>query len=254
MRDTLLSPLWGFGWIFLFLLLLSLLSQRRWWLRAGLVFALVLWWGVSAPVVADRVLGHLESMARREAKRCTPPPPGSLFIVLAGGIRETDASADPVISLSAASLRRTLAAETLARGVPDSRLLFSGGHGGAVTEADLMRALALRLGFPAARIDVDDVSRTTYESARNLARRFGAIKHPPLYLVTSAYHMPRAYLAFRDSGLAVCALPVDFEASRSEDFDQWIPNDGAFAMVSRALHEYIGIVYYRLKFAGVLRR
>ena len=254
MRDTLLSPLWGFGWIFLFLLLLSLLSQRRWWLRAGLVFALLLWWGVSAPVVADRVLGHLESMARREAKRCTPPPPGSLFIVLAGGIRETDASADPVISLSAASLRRTLAAEQLARSVPDSRLLFSGGHGGAVTEADLMRALALRLGFPAARIQTDDVSRTTYESARNLARRLGAASHRSLYLVTSAYHMPRAYLAFRDSGLPVCAFPVDFEASRSNDLEQWFPSSGAFAMMSRALHEYLGIPYYRLKFAGVLRR
>ena len=254
MRDTLLSPVWMFGWVLLALLLLSLFARRRCWLRAGLLLALVLWWGLSAPVTADRALGHLESVARREAGRCSAPPPGSLFIVLAGGVRETGASLDPVISLSAASLRRTLAAERVAQGVPGSRLLFSGGHGGSITEADLMRELALRLGFPAARIQTDDVSRTTYESARNLARRLGAAGHPPPYLVTSADHMPRAYLAFQESGLPVCALPVDFEASHSYDFEQWVPDIGAFAMMSRALHEYLGIPYYQLKFAGVLRR
>ena len=250
MRDTLLSPIWLFGWMLLALLLASLRLRGSWLLRGGLALAWVVWWTLSAPVSADWALGGLEAVARQEAARCGAPPPGSMFIVLAGGLRENPASSDAVASLSSASLRRALAAESMASTVPGSRLLFSGGHGGRYTEAELMRQLALRLGFPAARIETDEVSLTTYESARNLSRRFTRGAHPPLYLVTSAYHMPRAYLAFHESGLKVCALPVDFEASHSLDPDQWIPTLQGLAMMSKAVHEFLGIPYYWVKLAG----
>ena len=250
MRDTLISPLWLLGGVLLALLLTSLLSRKRWLLRGGLALVLALWWILSAPVCADWALGHLEGIARRQAGRCGAPPPGSLFIVLAGGVQDSGASAGSVISLSSASLRRTLAAERIARGVAGSSLLFSGGHGWPRTEAELMRELALRLGFPSARIETDSTSRTTYESARNLARRFVGAAHAPLYLVTSADHMPRAYMAFRLSGLKVCALPVDFEAARSAPLQAWVPSQQGFDIMSRALHEYIGIPYYLFKLAG----
>ncbi len=232
------------------LLVVSVLARRPWLVRGGLVLALVLWWGLSAPVTADWALGHLEGIARRQARHCGAPPPGSLFIVLAGGVQDSGPAAGSVISLSAASLRRTLGAERIARGVPRSMLLFSGGHGGRTTEADLMRELALRLGFPAARIETDSASLTTFESARNLARRFAGAAHAPLYLVTSADHMPRAYMAFRLSGLKVCALPVDFEAARSAPLRAWVPSQQGFDIMARALHEYLGIPYYLFKLAG----
>ena len=250
MRDTLISPIWLFGCLLLAVLLASLLPRRRWPATVLAGVALAAWWALAAPVTANWALGQLEGVARTQARRCGAPRPGSLFIVLAGGVRESGAAAGSVISLSGASLRRTVAAERIASDIPGSRLLFSGGHGGRHTEADLMRALALRLGFPAARIATDSVSLTTFESARNLTRRLAGTNHGPLYLVTSAEHMPRAYMAFRLSGLDVCALPVDFEAAPSLPAQAWVPSEQGLDMMSRALHEYLGIPYYRFKLAG----
>lgn len=248
LRDILLSPVWLIGLALLTLLGLSFLPHRPRFLRAALIVALGLWWGLSAPVTANLALSHLETKARLLARRCGPPQPDSLFIVLAGGVRSPAASADDITSLSAASLRRTLAAVAIASRVPASRLLLSGGHGGRHPEAQLMRSLALRLGFDRARVQIDDLSRTTFDSARNLARRLhGSGKVRP-YLVTSAGHMPRAYLAFRRSGLDVCALPVDFEAGSTPEFRYWVPSMGGLAQMSRVLHEYLGLLYYRAKF------
>ena len=248
MRDDLITPLWLLGWALLGLFLLTLFVRRGWLLRTFSAAVLALWWCMSAPVPAGLTLGHLEHVARREAAACEPPPAGSMFIVLAGGVREPGHANDPVVYLSAASLRRTLAAERIASRVPSSILLFSGAHGAPMTEADRMRELALRLGFPATRILTDSVSLTTYESALNLTRRLGSNPGRPLYLITSAYHMARAYLAFRSAGLTVCALPVDFEAPGAPDARDWVPSMGGLAMMGRALHEYVGIPYYWLKF------
>ena len=68
-------------------------------------------------------------------------------------------------------------------------------------------------------------------------------------LVTSSFHLPRARLLFERAGVRVHPYPVDFKATgRSKDWLSLIPSANAFMKTSSGLREYIGRIYYLLKF------
>ncbi len=246
MPDSLLTPWFALGCLILAAAALSLVRGVPGRVRAASLAALTLFGGASLPYTANLALGHLEQRARALQARCGKPPRGSVFIVLAGGIRDSESPVPHVVQLSADSLRRLIGAEHLAVQVPDSMLVLSGGAGTHWKEADLMRELALRLGFPASRILTDRDSHTTLESAYTLRRLLQAGHvSGPLYLVTSAYHMPRAMLSFRISGVKVCALPVDFQAVRESPWEMLMPSLDAMHKTALVVHEYLGDLYYR---------
>ena len=98
-----------------------------------------------------------------------------------------------------------------------------------------------------AMMKVDD-ARNTEEEAKSIDRM--GIKR--ILLVTSAWHMKRARLMFEKyapSVEVVCA-PADFEnsivAARPFSFTNFLPDPGAFMGNSVALHEWVGIVGYKL--------
>lgn len=243
--DLMLSPLWLLGCGLTLWVLASLRGPVPRALRYGAVLLWLCAWMLSAPLTANLLLHALESRARQESRACAAPAPGALFIVLAGGLHKSPEGPGDVEALSAASLRRGIAAVALARRTPRSRLLFSGGVGHRWREADLMAELAVRLGFDAGRIERERDSRTTLENARDVARMLGRAPGAGLYLVTSAYHMPRAYMTFRRVGLPVCALPVDFQADLRVRPSSLLPDLASLHMMSLALHEYLGELDYR---------
>ena len=139
--------------------------------------------------------------------------------------------------------------------------------------------LPLLLDFGVAKADVSFMDAVnTEEEARSISKmlmksigveelgveEFGEsdsptdpIKHssttrPKILLVTSAWHMKRARLMFEKyapSVEVVCA-PADFEnsivAARPFSFSDFLPDPGAFMGNSVALHEWVGIVGYKL--------
>lgn len=246
MRDLLLTPYWWLGYALMALTAIAFHKGPGRLLRRTSVAVLCLWWLCATPLTASWALGALERSASAEAAACAPPAAHAWFIVLAGGLRAQPRSAQDVGALSGASLRRILAASRLAREVPDSRMLISGGMGRRWKEADLMGTLAQRLGVAQDRIELERRSRDTLQNAREVARMLRGTPARPLYLVTSAYHMPRAWMSFRHSGLQVCALPVDFESIAKVSLEDLVPDAAGLRMMSYALHEYLGIVYYRL--------
>lgn len=215
-------------------------------LRRTSVAALCLWWLGATPLTASWALGALERIASAEAAACAPPASDARFVVLAGGLRAQPRSAQDVGALSDASLRRTIAAVRLVREFPDSRMLISGGAGRRWKEADLIGTLAQRLGVAQNRIELERRSHDTLQNAREVARLLRGRPSRPLFLVTSAYHMPRAWMSFRHSGLRVCALPVDFESIPKVSLQELVPDAAGLRMMALALHEYLGIVYYCL--------
>ena len=243
--DSLVSPFALLGWSLLVLAMLSLASRTPRRMRVACWSALALYWVLSMPLTANLALSGLEQRARTLQSSCAAPAAGSLFVVLAGGIRTEVPDPGAVGALSGESLRRVLAAVRIAQHVPHSELLFSGGNGGRWREADLMGELAQRLGFPAGRIRLERHSHTTLANARNVRRMLGAHPARALYLVTSAYHLPRAVLSFESAGLHVCPLPVDFQAVRGSPWDMLVPGRGALRKMGLALHEYLGWAYYR---------
>ena len=246
MLDSLLTPWIALGVVILVGALSSLERGLRLRIRVASLAALALFGCISLPYTANLALGHLEDRSRELQAGCGAPPDRSVFIVLAGGIRDSESRTPHVEQLSGDSLRRLIGAEHIAARVRDSELLLSGGAGTQWKEADLMRQLALRLGFPAARILIDRDSHTTLESAFAVRHLIETKKASgPLYLVTSAYHMQRAMLSFRLSGVKVCALPVDFRAIHESPWEMLMPSLDAMHKVALVMHEYLGDLYYR---------
>lgn len=95
-------------------------------------------------------------------------------------------------------------------------------------------------------------SGTTWENARDswaLLSRKGIRR---VVLVTQSLHMRRARLAFEHAGFGVVAAPVDFVgdgAERRPLLLRLTPVPTAFMTSSQALHEYAGLVAYRMRIA-----
>lgn len=103
-------------------------------------------------------------------------------------------------------------------------------------------------GLPEEAIMKVDDARNTEEEAKSINKM--GVKR--ILLVTSAWHMKRARLMFEKfapSVKVVCA-PADFEnsmaAARPFSVMNFLPDPGAFMGNSVALHEWVGIVGYKL--------
>jgi uncharacterized SAM-binding protein YcdF (DUF218 family) len=109
---------------------------------------------------------------------------------------------------SPALARRTLHAVRLARAGSVHHLLLTGGVGRhPPSEASVMRALAVGAGLDAARLVLEERATSTLESARECARIIAERGWSQVLLVTDAYHLPRARLAFRHFGVAARGSP-----------------------------------------------
>lgn len=104
------------------------------------------------------------------------------------------------------------------------------------------------LGVPDEVLMKVDDARNTEEESKSI----GKIGVRRILLVTSAWHAKRARLMFKKyapSVEVVCA-PADFEnsivAARPFSFSDFLPDPGAFMGNSVALHEWVGIVGYKL--------
>lgn len=99
--------------------------------------------------------------------------------------------------------RRTRFACSLFLAGGHSQLVLSGGIGRhPPAEAEVMAAIALEMGVPAAALLLDADARTTIETAAFVARSAIDRQHG-LIAVTDRYHVPRTWLAFRAYGLPV---------------------------------------------------
>lgn len=171
-------------------------------------------------------------------------------IVVLGG------SIDPVRSQErgrptiADAPERLTALVELARHYPAARVVFTGGSGDFarqdVKEAHYTAMLLTNLGVPEGRVLYEDQSRNTRENAE-FAKPLAAPKDGEVWLlVTSARHMPRSVGTFQASGWKVIAYPVDYLTSAAPS--GWGLRLGRNSAVLRnALHEWAGLLYYRLR-------
>jgi uncharacterized SAM-binding protein YcdF (DUF218 family) len=228
-------------------------AAARWLCVAITAFVMV----TGCPYVANKLLRRLEKDPDILRAQCAPPAPGSVLVVLAGGLDRAAADVGDLARLSEESFRRTVAGVRLAKEVPDSLLLMSGGLGGQVREADLMGTLAVALGMPESRLLLEREARSTYQNAMRLKPLIEGFKGRPVYLVTSAMHMRRAAAVFWSSGLNVCPLPVDFQFREPEGVDAVIPRVDSMLKTTESLHEMVGYLAYRARgyiHAGALER
>lgn len=111
------------------------------------------------------------------------------------------AAVRPDGSPSGAMRSRVEAALDAAQHLPAPLFMPTGGQGRyGRPEAELMADLLSAEGVPRVRITVEPTGRNTIRSALACARLLGRTR-APVYVATSAYHMPRCVLLLRLAGL-----------------------------------------------------
>jgi uncharacterized SAM-binding protein YcdF (DUF218 family) len=106
----------------------------------------------------------------------------------------------------------------------------------------IMGNLLVELGVPRANIVTEQESNNTYESAVHLRERLAGKR---FYLVTSAGHMPRAMRVFLKQGLQPNPAPTDYLSSASLRDSNVVPSGQHLAISDLAIHEYLGLLWYR---------
>jgi len=99
---------------------------------------------------------------------------------------------------------------------------------------------------------VEANSRNTHENARNtyrlLKRVFpeNSLEKLNIYLVTSAYHMPRSVACFKKYNLKVIPVPVDYYTGGHLIVELFFPSVQGISLSTIALREYLGLLGYFL--------
>ncbi len=234
-------------------LFLLILLGVAWWRRPllgrGLVFlSTVALLTLSLPIVSHKLMLPLEpylalSVADLERSQA------QAIVVLAAG-RNSGAFEYGGDSIGPITLQRIRYGAWLQRrtGLP---LLVSGGSPSdrAPTLARMMAdVLEQAFGVPVAMIE--DRSRNTRENAMFSARILRQHGLQRIFLVSSAWHLPRAVAAFEQEGLAVTPAPTAFEHRDFSDgviLEDFLPGPKALQRSYYAIHEYLGRLWYALR-------
>jgi uncharacterized SAM-binding protein YcdF (DUF218 family) len=183
------------------------------------------------------------------------PPMGQLpesvagIIVLGGALKPRLSSdwSQPQVNGHA---ERLIAFMTLARQLPNARLVFSGGPGAfsdnLQTESDIARILFASMGMDTDRISFEGRSRNTCENAIYTAQIVKPLEDQTWVLVTSAMDMPRAVGAFRKVGFRVLPYPVDYTTGKSVTLDLVPTVVSNLDRLDHATHEWFGLLGYYL--------
>lgn len=157
------------------------------------------------------------------------------IVVLAGGVGESGKAGQGYEE-------RVIHAVELYRKGYASRMIFSSGFIYALQEADVMKALAVSLGIPPDSVLLEKKARNTYENVLNVREILQHHGWKSILLVSSPYHMRRVSWVIRrvSPELRVFYSPVPNSIFYAQgDGVQW-------RQIRGILHEYSGIVYYRL--------
>ena len=218
---------------------LGWMSYLAWCLTALLYLS-------TAPLTVNLVAKAIEIAPSADCARSWPD---STFIVLTGGASGSARRSDEIWRLNLPSFRRIVRATQMASGSMRSRLLISGGaEAGLTNEARIAQEFALRLGWPAERLAIEERSTDTLSSAVEVAAMLGA--QPTVgkqVLVTSSLHMRRASLAYRKAGVIVLACPVDDPDLGLIFPDSLVPQAAPLQKLSQAWKEVLGLIVYAFR-------
>ncbi|APX23555.1 hypothetical protein GCM10011326_37210 [Salipiger profundus] len=106
------------------------------------------------------------------------------------------------------------------------------------SEAEVIRALCLEAGVPAERLLCEPQSTTTEENIRFALPLLARLCSRRVVLVSDAYHLPRAWLVARRSGLAATGAAPPLAGAK------------ASAQIRAALREVPAFVWYWLRGRG----
>jgi uncharacterized SAM-binding protein YcdF (DUF218 family) len=194
----------------------------------------------SLPIVSYSALVALETDLPT-----TPPadhPPQAIVVLGAETIRSTQGAISFRPGLLTLDRLRSAAALQRQTGLP---ILATGGVSTEQTLAvGLVMDQSLRDDFRTPAHWVEWKSRDTWANARYSAEILRTEGITSVYVVTHAWHMKRALLAFLGTGLIVTAAPTPLDNMSDPDFGDFMPRASVWQTGYYAMHEWIGLLWY----------
>jgi uncharacterized SAM-binding protein YcdF (DUF218 family) len=221
------------------------------WRRIGLTVVMLsalLLYACCTRFVADRLLLAVESTL-------PPTSPAALadaqaIAVLSGDVHAGGrGEADDVGLHTAARLR--LAAE-LYRAHPLPILVTGAVTGKTHESAAALMARVLDQDYGIKTTWIEDRATTTFENGTYSAAIFKANNIERVIVVTEAWHLPRALWSFAHAGLTAIPAPAERTPRGARiGWREFAPDYSSFARSFFALHEMLGLVYYRYRYGAV---
>ncbi len=211
--------------------------------RSLIVLSTLALYALSTPWVGGVLLKSLEISAPLDPAAWQN---AEAIVVLSGG-KLIDAAEYGSDTLNAISLERLRYAARLHR-ASKLPLLVSGGKpsGGTLAEARIMQGILQREYGISARW-VEDAARTTWDNARftaPLLRQRGVRR---IVLISHAWHLRRGVPLFEEHGFDVVPAGIRFSSTRLDSVASLLPTALGLRDSSFALHEWLGIVWYKLR-------
>lgn len=230
--------------------LLGLIFWKKQWGRVMVATSFALLWLLSTEPVRDSLTSPLEF-------EYAAFDPGSVntgdavIVLLGGGVYENAPEYGGRDELGRYSMMRTVYASEIA--LKTGADIYATGGVPLTDEAEpegaVMRRWLLKFGRPAGRVFAEIASDNTWENAaymRKILEKRGVSK---IVLVTSAWHMPRAVWCFKKNGFKIFPAPTDYLTEQeSYDLRSFLPRWTVLGDSGQALHEYLGLLWYRLRY------
>ncbi|MGB3255290.1 envelope biogenesis factor ElyC [Buttiauxella gaviniae] len=170
------------------------------------------------------------------------------YIVVLGGGYTWNPEWAPSSNLISNSLPRLAEGVRLWHANPGSKMIFTGARAmtNPVSTAEAGARVAESLGVPRSQIITLDEPKDTEEEAAAVAKTIG---QQPFLLVTSASHLPRAMIFFRNAGLHPIPAPANQLAIESplNPWERIIPSPIWLMHSDRVGYETLGRIWQWLK-------
>ncbi len=242
------------------LMLLGLAAAAGWaWRRkntrcpalslAGIILGLLLF--LSTPLAGFLALRSVEGSS---LPADVVPQPQDTIVVLSGSLQCVDDVGEQVC-VGQETMFRCYHAARLYRRAGRCRMLLTGGKVDSLesgpTLAAAMRDFLLELGIKREDMILEEQSSTTFENASLSKNHLDSTKDASIFLVTDAAHMPRAVYCFETQGVNVIPAPCNYRTRRPQLSAQFfLPSTKGMDAVNDATHEWLGLLWYRLRTLG----
>ena len=200
-------------------------------------------WALSTPYVSYALVQSLEPAPRDPVAN----KDGQAIVVLSAGITFQAPEYGSRDIVGPPGLVRVRYAAHLHRALKAPVLITGGApQGTAASEAELMKQV-LEQEYQVTVKWLEQRANNTLDSARLSFRLLHSAGIQRVYLVTHAWHMPRAQFAFERSGFQVIPAPTAYTRRLKPTVLDFLPDARALDESRVFFHEVIGIGWYHLR-------
>ena len=228
--------------------LVLLLAWRRALAFTAILLSIVILWGASTTVVANRVMDSLE---REYPPQTAQSMPAADAIVILGGVTRGQVPGIGLTDFDGGVDRVIHGARLFKAGKAPLLILTGGNAEGLQPESEAMAEFITFMGIPEKKIILESKSRNTVQNGENCRPIFKKHGVKKILLVTSAYHIRRAQAIFKNLDVTVIPAATDYQlVERESTILDWLPKVSALQMTTTGIKEYLGWWVYSWQVAA----